>query len=545
MTYRELRIARISAWKWQSWVYSATLLAIHHLHTSKENSIMKRFCLAAFLLGVIAQLGLSQDIPDQSPGWYNRYGRWTLGLQGGVNDWLNDYNTRNNTGGADLFVRYGLTRHLSVGIMGGWDKLQSINQTIVAADPALRHSYIGDAGISADAVAWYHFTAGKTVAPFVYAGLGSFWYERKVEGDKPWTEDKTYQSIHIPVGVGVEVALTKQLAISADLGLRVLGKSTDNYVNGVKNWLGTDYYQTGRVGVSFSFGSSPDDDNDGDLLTNGYEARIGTDPNKADSDGDGLTDFEEVTKYNTKPLKADSDDDGLPDGDEVMKYHTDPLKTDTDGDGLTDGAEVSQYQTNPLKADTDGEGLSDGDEVLKYLTNPIKTDTDGDGLSDFDEVTKYHTDPLKLDTDGGSVSDGQEIKNGTNPLDPTDDVPKPKVQTIEVGKAMVLEGIVFKSGKATIEPESEPTLMEAFGTLKENAGIAVEIRGYTDNLGKVAANKKLSLRRAEAVRSWLVSKGIDAARIAVHGYGPDNPISNNSTPEGRAKNRRIEFFRVR
>jgi outer membrane protein OmpA-like peptidoglycan-associated protein len=174
----------------------------------------------------------------------------------------------------------------------------------------------------------------------------------------------------------------------------------------------------------------------------------------------------------------------------------------------------------------------------------LKIDTDTDGLSDSDEVIKHKTDPLKADTDGGTVNDATEVARGSNPLDPTDDVPKPKL-VAEVGKAIVLEGIVFKSGKSTIEPESEPTLMDAFNALKENPSVAVEIRGYTDNVGKVAANKKLSLRRAEAVRSWLVKQGIDSMRIGVKGYGPENPIADNSTPEGRQKNRRIEFFRTK
>ena len=97
--------------------------------------------------------------------------------------------------------------------------------------------------------------------------------------------------------------------------------------------------------------------------------------------------------------------------------------------------------------------------------------------------------------------------------------------------------------KATIEPQSEETLTQAFNTLKDNPDISVEIRGYTDNVGSVASNTKLSLRRAQAVKAWLVKKGIQAERIGVKGYGPENPIGDNSTEDGRMKNRRIEFFR--
>ncbi|MCZ2268082.1 MAG: OmpA family protein, partial [Ignavibacteriales bacterium] len=77
---------------------------------------------------------------------------------------------------------------------------------------------------------------------------------------------------------------------------------------------------------------------------------------------------------------------------------TDPLKKDTDGDGLTDGDEVLKYKTDPLKKDTDGDGLTDGEEVLKYKTDPLKKDTDGGSVDDGTEV-KRGTDPLNPEDD--------------------------------------------------------------------------------------------------------------------------------------------------
>jgi Bacterial TSP3 repeat/Lectin C-type domain/Immunoglobulin I-set domain len=111
-----------------------------------------------------------------------------------------------------------------------------------------------------------------------------------------------------------------------------------------------------------------------------------SDPNKVDTDGDGLSDYDEIRIYKTSPSNADTDGDGLTDFEEIMIYHTNPLKADTDGDKLSDFVEVTVHHTDPLKADTDGDGLSDGAEVLVYHSDPHKTDTDGDGFSDQTEV---------------------------------------------------------------------------------------------------------------------------------------------------------------
>lgn len=142
----------------------------------------------------------------------------------------------------------------------------------------------------------------------------------------------------------------------------------------------------------------------------------------------------------TDPYDPDSDDDGLPDGGEMNgPNRTDPLDPDTDDDGLLDGLEdVDHYgfvdpgETNPVNPDSDGDGLLDGVEVLgENPTDPTNNDTDLDGLLDGDEDTDYdgrfeplrrETNPADYDTDAGGVPDGTETKNGTDPLDPKDDL---------------------------------------------------------------------------------------------------------------------------
>ncbi len=104
----------------------------------------------------------------------------------------------------------------------------------------------------------------------------------------------------------------------------------------------------------------------------------------------------------------------------------------------------------------------------------------------------------------------------------------------------VLGGITFDTGKATIRPESFKRLDRVVEYMTHKKSARIEIAGHTDNVGDPKANKALSLRRAEACRDYLISKGIDGDRIEAVGYGAERPIDDNSTVRGRQRNRRIE-----
>jgi outer membrane protein OmpA-like peptidoglycan-associated protein len=104
----------------------------------------------------------------------------------------------------------------------------------------------------------------------------------------------------------------------------------------------------------------------------------------------------------------------------------------------------------------------------------------------------------------------------------------------------VLDGVEFDTGKATLRPESFPRLDVIAEYLLHKKSARVEISGHTDNVGNVKANQKLSEKRANACRDYLVSKGVDGARVVAVGYGDQRPIAPNDSAEGRQKNRRIE-----
>lgn len=426
------------------------------------------------------------------------------------------------------FLRYGIIPHLQgeIGVGLGRVSGSEYQSLVVPADYRLLLSPL----------------SSESWNPYLYAGAGilHYNYEEIPKNATPGLERNGWTGF-VPAGIGMEFMIDDIVAFEMSGGYNYTFKDNLNAFEGDDK---KDAYFNVLAGLTVT-GESGSSDPDGDGLTNKEEKELGTDPRVADSDGDRLNDGTEVRTYKTSPLNADSDGDGIGDGDEVTKYKTDPNKADTDADGLKDGDEIMKHKTDPIKADTDGDGLNDGDEVMNYKTDPLKADTDGDGVKDGDEVNRYKTDPLRMDTDAGTANDGMEINRGTDPLNAADDIPKKEEITVEVGKSIVLEGVVFSTGKAVITPESEDILTMVFNTLDQNPDIEVEIQGHTDNVGKKSSNQRLSLARAEAVKAWLVNKGIAEKRITTKGFGPDRPIALNTTAEGRQKNRRIEFFRTK
>ncbi len=112
---------------------------------------------------------------------------------------------------------------------------------------------------------------------------------------------------------------------------------------------------------------------------------------------------------------------------------------------------------------------------------------------------------------------------------------------IEVGITVRLKNIYFDFDRTTLKPESFVELNKVVDFLKQNAKVSVEIAGHTDSKGSDEYNLNLSQGRSQSVVDYLISQGIDAARLQAHGYGETKPIDSNDTDEGRANNRRVEF----
>lgn len=111
----------------------------------------------------------------------------------------------------------------------------------------------------------------------------------------------------------------------------------------------------------------------------------------------------------------------------------------------------------------------------------------------------------------------------------------------ETGKAILY--INFDSGKSTIKKESMPVIDQIIEMMNQAPGIQISIEGHTDSDGSNESNLKLSEARAKAVVDAIVKGGINKSRLTSAGFGEENPIADNSTDEGKAKNRRVELIK--
>ena len=208
------------------------------------------------------------------------------------------------------------------------------------------------------------------------------------------------------------------------------------------------------------------------------------------------------------------------------------LPKDSDGDGLTDDEEA-KLGTDPLNKDTDSDGLTDGDEVKVYKTNPLNPDTDFDGLKDGPEVLTYKTNPLDRDTDKGGVADGHEvIEDHTNPLDPSDDL-------------MLFEVYIqFDYDTTVIKPDYFNEIDQVSRVLSRNPQATAVIEGHADRRTRSSEkyNQDLSERRAQAVLSYMVGKGVAAGKLSAVGYGYSRPKVQPDLVNGNPENRRVEIY---
>lgn len=274
-------------------------------------------------------------------------------------------------------------------------------------------------------------------------------------------------------------------------------------------------------------------------------------PWSADSDGDG------VKNRNDKELNT-------PAGYPVDTYG---VSLDTDRDGVPDGRDQEKNTPRGVKVDNRGVGIdTDGDGVLDGLDKEVNTpagypvdtygvslDTDRDGVPDGMDREKntpagYPVDKygISLDDDHDGVPNGRDKELNTPSGYPVDEFGvalKEKERTLIKEGIIRLNAVYFDTGKSVIKPESYTALDEVVDILKKYPNLKMEIQGHTDNTGNIKKNRVLSKNRAQAVLEYILKResSISRTNFTVVGYGPDKPVADNATVDGRQANRRVDF----
>src|SRR4030065_572506 len=204
-----------------------------------------------------------------------------------------------------------------------------------------------------------------------------------------------------------------------------------------------------------------------------------------------------------------------------------PVYIDSDRDGVADNLDKCpntpvgvSVDANGCPKDSDGDGVTDSQDQCPGTPAGVKVDASG----------------CPLDSDGDGVADYLDKCPDTKPNTLVDDKGCALPQ-----KVSITLKIEFDTAKADIQSKYNNEIKNLADFMNKYPTTSVEIGGHTDNVGKEAMNVGLSLRRADAVKKYLVDKfGIDASRVSVKGYGYSKPVADNSTASGRQQNRRIE-----
>lgn len=395
--------------------------------------------------------------------------------------------------------------------------------------------------------------------PYLASGIsttfGTAYVNDKVTGDLDW-------NFYMPVELGLEYLIP----VKSNWMVSVWG-AYENYVH-MDMWDKLDGVRTNKDYI--------DQRDDLAKASLGVTVRMAL---KKDADKDGIPDALDQcagtpkgVKVDLKGCPLDADKDGVPDfkdkcaatpAEAAGKIDTVGCPKDSDKDGVFDYVDKCAATPAGVRVDVfgcpldeDKDGVPDFKDKCAKSTAGFKVDatgctidTDKDGVADDKDKCASTLAGTKVDAAGCPVAKDSD-KDGV--IDEKDKCPGSKVgekvdttgcKIIEIikGTKLTLDGIVFKTGSAKIDAVSAPVLARAAAALAKAPDAKVEVAGFTDNKGKAAINKRLSLQRANAVKAYLVKLGASPKQLTAVGYGSAEPVADNATEDGRAQNRRIEF----
>jgi OOP family OmpA-OmpF porin len=184
-------------------------------------------------------------------------------------------------------------------------------------------------------------------------------------------------------------------------------------------------------------------------------------------------------------------------------------------------------------------------DFVKRVFLTTDNDSDRDGVPD--SLDKCPDTPIGVEVDESGCPDVVQMdRDGDGVFDDIDECPDtPLGAIVDVRGCWVVKGVQFDYKKWDVKSQFNSNLDNIENILKNNPGLNIRIEGHTDDVGSMKYNIGLSGKRAQAIKDYLVDKGIDSSRITTKGLGYSQPIAGNETPEGRALNRRAEIIPVK
>lgn len=292
-----------------------------------------------------------------------------------------------------------------------------------------------------------------------------------------------------------------------------------------------------------------------------------------DADNDGVADSHddcvntpEGVVVDSRGCEADSDHDGVldrqdrcADTPEGVTVDERGCELDSDQDLVVDRLDQCPDTTGDAPVDRSGCELDcDGDGVVNSKDDCPRTpagasvdergcvlDTDGDGVTDGKDHCPQTPAGVSVDQKGCELdSDGDGVLNTADLCPNTAPGAEVDMTGCEREQPILLRGVNFHYDTADLTQDAMSILDGVAQTLLSYPEIRLEVAGHTDSSGDDAYNLDLSQRRAEAVRSYLISKGVNTDMLGAHGYGEERPVEGNATAAGRAENRRVELLRL-
>jgi OmpA-OmpF porin, OOP family len=516
--------------------------------------------------------------------------KWEVGGFLGLSQYQGDINDSGSfdelNGGFGILARrhlsnnFALRGNLLFGKMSGKDAnvTRNASRGFTFSSPMSEISIVGEY----DILGHKRYSEGKfkkAFSPYIFGGIGllmgvsptnNYNEVANVRQIALINQDKAQAAsgsfLAVPLGLGVKIDLSEKWGLNLEVGKRYTFNDNIDRISKSANPNESDTYIYGGAILSYRFGISgaPKVSMPKATLPN-----VVIEDNKAKMEAAARekAQAEALARAEAARAAKDTDGDGVVDG--IDKCPTIPGSAlnngcplvDSDGDGVADindkcpNLKGSASNNGCPLVDTDGDGVADADDKCPNTAGSASNngcpivDTDGDGVADAnDRCPTIAGSPANngcpLDSDGDGVADANDRCPNEAGSPSNGGCPSVTSSTsTEVTSVMTeaMQGVQFETSSSQLKTVSYAILNKVASIMLNNPSLNLTISGHTDNVGNEANNQKLSTARAITCMKFLQNKGVSASRMTAQGYGSQQPIDDNSTKQGRDRNRRVEF----